>query len=228
MTITQNQKNHLPLALMSLQKHGYVCLSGTTPDMLSDVIAHLGTVIMVTDVRPKPAAKSLVCSRRGLDLHTDHHRAAYVAWHCLRQCENGGESLLCNARAVFDALDNKTQKVLSTIFLFEHCIFTGDKPSRPLISLEHGEVNCYYSFWLIRDGLSATQWKALHTFRGAIKSREFEIKLRQGDMLIVDNRRMLHGRKAINENQERFLKRYWIEDRINNRGDISHANHYAS
>jgi alpha-ketoglutarate-dependent taurine dioxygenase len=43
-----------------------------------------------------------------------------------------------------------------------------------------------------------------------------QLLLQKDDALIIDNRRILHGRTAITGSKDRFLKRYWIEKKAPN------------
>ncbi|MEQ1735230.1 MAG: TauD/TfdA family dioxygenase, partial [Rhodoglobus sp.] len=42
------------------------------------------------------------------------------------------------------------------------------------------------------------------------KVNAFEVRMKLGDILLVDNRRVLHGRRAIAEGSPRRLHRIWI------------------
>jgi hypothetical protein len=46
----------------------------------------------------------MVTSVRGLDYHTDHHKAKYIIWYCYKQTDLGGDSILLDAQKIFDQL----------------------------------------------------------------------------------------------------------------------------
>jgi alpha-ketoglutarate-dependent taurine dioxygenase len=52
---------------------------------------------------------------------------------------------------------------------------------------------------------------ALSAFQNYIRTAEIiQFKLSEGDWLIIDNHRMLHGRKAFLSGSNRILTRYWL------------------
>ena len=46
--------------------------------------------------------------------------------------------------------------------------------------------------------------------RAATAAAQFVVRLQEGDLLVVDNTRVLHGRRAIQESSPRRLTRFWI------------------
>lgn len=55
------------------------------------------------------------------------------------------------------------------------------------------------------------QTAAVEAFRRGLESAyETRLRLQPGDVLVVDNRRVLHGRTAIEGESERLLERLWI------------------
>lgn len=196
--------------LQDLRERGYTLLEQAGQSGLDDAIARLGRVIQMTDVRNNPNTPALVTSTRALDFHTDHPKADYIAWLCIEPSASGGESILADAEMAFSHLSPSEQDALAGIRLFEHKVFPDDQDSRPLISLANGRKLFYYSFWLVEDDLPSVQRNALNHFRKAVRECQIaEIKLRKDDILIVENSRVFHGRRAF-EGEERHLRRYWI------------------
>ena len=197
--------------LQELQKRGYALLEKAGRSGLNDAIGQLGEVIQVTEVRNNPNTRALVTSTRALDFHTDHPKADYIAWLCIEQSDSGGESILADADMAFARLSPDEQAELTKIRLFEHKVFPDDEDSRPLVSVApNGERRFYYSFWLVEDDLPASQKSALKHFRNAVSECQIaEITLRQDDILVVNNAKILHGRRAFTEDK-RWLTRHWI------------------
>lgn len=195
----------------SLLTNGFLHLTKQTESDLNDLISSLGEVFYTTDVVVKSESKGLVTSDRGLDFHTDHHKAKFIIWYCIKQTTKGGESILLDAEKVYQQLSYEDQEQLSTIELFEHKLFPDDKESYPLVRTdEKGKRMYYYSFWLVRN--SDKTDSALLNFQKAIKTTPFtNLNLEAGDILVIDNHRILHGRTAIEGSKDRFLKRYWIK-----------------
>lgn len=175
-----------------------------------EAITTLGATIQRTEVRVRPESKAMVTSQRSLDLHTDHHAARYIAWYCHRQSDEGGESLLLDARAAFDQLVPQHRDSLFNLQLHEHKVFADDPGSWPFVMYEQGRLRFYYSFWLTNP--SDRDEPAYKAFREALAAKPPTVlKLRPGDALIIDNHRMLHGRRAIGGMGDRYLERFWIK-----------------
>ncbi len=81
----------------------------------------------------------------------------------------------------------------------------------PLVELENGKPKFYYSFWLLKEKMGLEERTAGKRFQQLIQeTAPIKIKLQPSDFLIVDNRRILHGRTEIKGSQKRLLKRFWI------------------
>jgi hypothetical protein len=193
-----------------LAKQGHLHLEALPYGGFREVITALGSIIQRTEVRVRPESKAMVTSPRSLDLHTDHHAARYIAWYCHRQSDEGGESLLLDARAAFDRLAPEHRDRLFTLELHEHKVFPEDPGSWPFVMYDQDRLRFYYSFWL--TNLSDRDDPAYQAFQQALAATpRIELKLRPGDALIIDNHRMLHGRKTIGADGDRYLERFWIK-----------------
>lgn len=154
--------------------------------------------------------RALVTSDRALDFHTDHHRASFIAWHCLVQTLEGGASRLADARAAFDELGPEQQRLLAEIRLFETSIFPGDASTHPLVELGGAVPRFYCSFWSDAP-LDPDHAAAFEAFEAAIRRHQVaNFRLTPGDVLVIDNRRILHGRSAITGSRDRHLVRHWL------------------
>jgi len=195
----------------ALKTNGYFRLPQCSEELLNVLHAELGTVIFTTDVMVKPESSFLVTSAKALDYHTDHHKANYILWYCLKQTSAGGESLLIDAWKAFDALSDSDKKALHEIQLYEHKVFPDDQDSYPLAETKGGRVSLYYSFWLLKKTDKAHP--ALQAFQKNLKEiQPVKFLLQPRDVLVIDNHRMFHGRTAIEGSRDRFLKRFWIAE----------------
>jgi len=209
--------NDIEKLTTKLKENGWLHLTNKTDEQLNDILNTLGQVIMTTDVVVKPDGKGMVTSAKGLDFHTDHHNAKYILWHCLKQTDSGGDSILMDAEKIFQQLSADQQDQLKTIELFEHKVFPDDKESYPFVAIDNnGNRKFYYSFWLVKN--EDKQNEALLTFQKLIRETEpVRLNLKDKDILIVDNHRVFHGRTPIDGSKDRFLKRFWLTaNQINN------------
>lgn len=201
----------LKLIREGLASQGYVYLSGMRANDLEDVLRYLGEVIQITNIRVDNKSRALLASERGLDFHTDHSKADIVAWYCFGQANSGGESMLLDIEQILPRFSEEETRILSSIMLHEHKVFDDDEGSYPLIEKTGDKFKCYYSFWLVKRDLSKPQRFLLDKFQRIIRETKPRVILLQPkDILLVDNGRILHGRKPIEGGGNRFLKRYWI------------------
>lgn len=196
----------------AVRRHGFACVRGIEPRQLDGLLSPFGRVLHVEEVVVRPDSRALVTSRRALPPHTDHHRAAYIAWHCIRQTDQGGDSVLVDARAVWARLTDTHRAALTRVMLFEHSIFPGDDSTHPMVTLNlDGTPRFYYSYWLADRELTPEQKEAFDAFSEEVGAGPtVQLRLEPGDLLAIDNRRMLHGRTAIEGRPTRWLRRYWL------------------
>lgn len=90
--------------------------------------------------------------------------------------------------------------------------------SATILSFTKDKVRVNFLPWRIRTLASAKHRTALTKFIEFIRARAAEpggvipIMLSQGEILIIDNHRVLHGRPPLNERTARNLRRFWISD----------------
>lgn len=198
-------------ALASLRERGFALLGGVTEATQAALVASLGHVVHQMDVRARPSSRALVTSVRYLPPHTDHHRARWIAWQCVRAAVDGGTSILVDGREVYSGLARETRRALRGVRLREHSVFDGDMDQHPMVSEETtGAKRIYYSCWLCDELLEPTQREAFELFAEAVRrAPRREHRLVAGDVLVIDNGRMLHGRTAFGD-VRRWLRRSWI------------------
>lgn len=190
-----------------LTKKGFFLIQNKTEIELKEILSQLGNVINETDVIANSESKSLVTSDKYLDFHTDNHLAKYILWHCRKQAEKGGHSILCDAEEVYSQLTEDEKMALSKIHVYEHKMFPENRNSNSIVSEVDGQRRFYYSFWLARE-----KYRELPVFKKwqnlIQNSNHVKLLLEKNDVLVIDNHRIFHGRTAIIG--ERNLKRYWL------------------
>ena len=189
---------------------GYAHLNGLDAPSFEKVVQDLGNVIHRTSVTVRPESRALVMSDKALDLHTDHQEARFIAWHCIRQTDKGGTSLLLDIGEVFDRLQADERQHLSQMRFMAHKVFDGDPDEHPLLSKVDDHRRFYYAPFLVHS-VHRTD-PVLVKFRQLVREAPpIALDLKAGDVLVVDNHRMLHGRTAIFGSKDRHLERCWIK-----------------
>ena len=209
---TETLRDHEQINSMTneLKEKGFVHLTNQSEDQLQEILNPLGAVIMTTDVIIKKESKGLVTTALGIDFHTDHHNAKFVAWYCYKQTDLGGDSLLIDAEKLFLQLPIEQQESLKTVELFEHKIFPDDKSSYPFVEVDENN-NRQFHCSLVND-LDKVNSAFISFQKLVSETQPIKINLKQRDILIIDNHRMFHGRTPIEGSKDRHLKRYWLKN----------------
>lgn len=187
-------------------------------ESLDDILRWLGSVISVHEVQLGPRGR--VDSNRAISPHTDHHRAHWIVWKCVQQAERGGESVVVDALEVLRRLSLDHQSTLTKVSLFEPRMFEGDEGMCAVVTPGVGRTRLYYGDWLAREPMACDAKAALEAFTEGVRCADQQrSRLTPGDLLIVDNHRVLHGRTAF-EGGNRRLTRYWLGEAV--RGKEQH------
>lgn len=157
----------------------------------------------------------------------------YVAMACLNQAEKGGSSVLTDTRLIFRYLNNKNKEVLNILkkkFPFEKRGFSknGKLSNRiifkPIFELKNRTLRFRYLRDYIESGYRSKNYKitkqikkSFNVLDSLLEKRRFikKFKLNKGDILILDNRYMAHGRTKFQFDKKghnsRVLLRTWIK-----------------
>jgi hypothetical protein len=168
-------------------------------------------------------------SRAALDFHND--RADLIALLCVREAKEGGESLIVSARAILNLLAANNPEVVRTLFApfpnhrrgeERH----GEAPFTmiPVFSSSPAGLVMRYVRRFIEDSqlipesprLAPEQIRAMDAVDEIIHRPDVHVKLkmRPGDILFVENNRILHSRTEFSEYPEptrkRLMLRLWL------------------
>lgn len=204
---------------VELSEKGFSHIQFPQSKNVDAILAELGQVIQKTEIRENPKSTRLLSSNQGMSFHTDHNNANYIAWFCNSQSASGGQSLLIDTKSILQNFSESSFDLLQEISVKTHQVFYSDKLSVPLLSINDSErQSVYYAEWLVNKPACIKHQKALEQFEHLIKSAvPATLLLSEGDLLIIDNNRMLHGREGFPSHSNRWLTRYWIQSRnINN------------
>jgi gamma-butyrobetaine dioxygenase len=202
-------------------KYGFVILRGvpTRPGSLLDVARRFGfpretNFGLLFEVRSVPEANDLAYTGLALDAHTDNPYRDPVPGvqllHCLINESSGGMSTLVDGYAVAEALraaDPEGYRILAETpvrFVFQDS--EGDYTDyAPILEHDHAGRFTGIRFSPRLDFAPLLEPAALDRFYAArrrldamLRSAAFEIRflLQAGDLVMFDNRRLLHGRTA--------------------------------
>lgn len=200
-----------------LERDGYVIVREPVPPADFEALcAGLGTPGFETLVALREDRQTYLCQPGPVPLHTDHPAARYIGWHCLRQDSMDGAMLLVDHHAFFANASGAFLRTLEQVLLP-----TGWGPdpqgTHPVVTYAPGGLHLFYAPWLRPVAPSQEEGAALEGLcqlvAEAFLAPTVEVRLEPGQVLIIDNHRILHGRRALKAGSPRMLRRLWIRER---------------
>lgn len=188
------------------------------------------------DVKSTPQAKNVAYTQQYLGLHMDllymHNPPGFQFLHCLKNTCEGGSSLFSDSFKTILSLSKADEDLLSSLQLAYHYKNDGNyyynkhhliekrQQGRPLNVFNIRRVNYSPPFQaplptshrLHQDIEEYT--RALRKFTELAEAEEnlFEYRLEEGECVIFNNRRVLHGRRAFDATSgERWLKGCYVD-----------------
>lgn len=169
------------------------------------------------NVRSKPNPNNAAYTADALPLHTDlpnqETPPGYQFLHCLQNESTGGESTYVDGLRVAEYMQEHNPKafeLLSSVKIpFRFHDETHDiREHRPVISVIDGHIDeIKYNAHLAATfdmpaDVMYDYYVAYREFMGALNKPEFMInyRMKAGDMVVFDNRRVLHGRQVFDPN----------------------------
>jgi hypothetical protein len=172
----------------------------------------VGPTVSKAKIEVRQGQLALLHSPNEMSLHTDHPQVEMIAWYCVQPSDDGGESLLLDFNDIKALLAPEHLDELSNVKVAVPAVRSlGPRSVSPLLSPR----GLYYAEWLVQRDTIGAPCAALTAFREAIAALPWiHIRLDAGQMLIINNKRMMHGRKKIIEKERRrLLIRHWITHR---------------
>ena len=185
---------------------------------------------LVHSIAPNPATETAQISSSSkvtLELHTETAFHPYKPSHLILMCLRGDKNALttfCDVDHIIEELDDETVGHLtrnaymtSVDDSFRSNGEADQKIRMPILSEQKdGSFNICYDRALM-VGLDEDASKALDKLNKAIPKRTSSIALKSGDVLIIDNKKTIHGRLPFTpryDGTDRWLLRLLVIDRL--------------
>jgi alpha-ketoglutarate-dependent taurine dioxygenase len=188
-----------------IRTRGYAWVRNPIDDAsFSYLASELGEII--DDVTP--GGSSQIGQDCPMALHSDHPIATRVAWRCEAQDEGDGRTILIDARAALESLHPDTRARLETIRLPLPSAM--GQPPEPTRVVRDGRI--YFAPWLRPIDRGERDLQAIGALWRALRRQPpaFEARLTPGQVLLIDNGRMMHARGLLCADSARRLRRLWI------------------
>ena len=222
----------LAQALRRVARGGLVLLSGAgdDPAAVEKAIARFGFVRETNygrlfDVRVEAEPGNLAYTERPLDLHTDNPyrdpAPTLQLLHAIRADPGGGESVFVDGFAHAEALRRAAPEAYATLMRepvrFSFADASGARWSAFVPVLQPDSAGALRAVRLNHRSLDLTAgdvdrleawYEAYLNFYTRLHAPEaaYERRLAPGEMVIFDNRRVLHGRRAFHRGGARWLR----------------------
>ena len=192
----------------SIKHNGYIILKNKLSlNEYHYINKQLGSVINITNIEVNHKSDRKFNSHQPMSLHTDAYDVDLVSWFCQEQDLKDGTIILKNLKDYKDYFNEDEQKILKKIkikYPIYKRFYTGEYP---LLKKE----KFYYADWLEKNDYSKSKLVVLNKFKTFInKQNKIKIMLKKGDILIVNNTIIIHGRDAIEKDSKRLLYRTHI------------------
>jgi hypothetical protein len=174
-------------------------------------------------VQAEENATHYVNSNVAQPIHTDEgHTNQYprfAALYCFKQAALGGYSITVPFKPLYKQLRGHFGKLVDILFMNDSVTVRnslGDQRKSILLKLENGDVGISYSpvlqkMWCSDQVFQLFDFITIYVHN---PTNQIRLKLKENQVLLLDNCRALHGRTAFPKNDGRLLYRYWFGNRI--------------
>lgn len=204
-------------ALDQLWRHGLITLTDVPVDAAAtravlERIGYIRSTIFgnMWEFRSDGGFDDTASTPLGITPHTDgtysHDAPGLLGLHCHVYEAEGGDNVFVDSHAVAERLTATSREVLSTVDIPGRYIGDGSSlmAKRPVLRHEGSRlVQVSYNHhdrapFVLPEPLMSEVYAALFEFDALLNSPELQLDLamRRGDMVIFDNWRLLHGRRA--------------------------------
>ena len=168
----------------------------------------------------------------GGSIHSDgpqlNQPPKYVIMTCVQNAKKGGLSIITNAKKIFEFMKKKEPEYLNVLrknFFFERRGFSFNNSNifkKPIFEVKNKLIRFRYlreyiesAYKIKRKIINSAQLSALSYLDKALTSKKFktQYKLQDGDLIIINNNILAHGRsgfKLENKKARSFL-RIWVK-----------------
>ncbi|PRA80177.1 hypothetical protein CQ054_21310 [Ochrobactrum sp. MYb29] len=200
----------------TLSRNGWVALHNVSHSDFDHITNNLATRLYDSDIKLDAGRTHFVTKPLAIPYHCDSPRAGFIAWHCISTGSQSVPIKLVDTWKVLSSFDQEIVSALSETRLGFNCRITGNFCSLPVVNYYGNDENrpiVFFNPWNIPKNLTSLCHAALVSFEKALND-EFpaRINLQPGDVLVIDNHRIVHGRDALDEGTDRHLKRRLLED----------------
>ena len=183
-------------------------------DEFTQISQELGDIYHQTDIKIDSRSRTHFRSPKTLALHSDDFDADYVAWYCNNPGNDNVPTVLLDEMLFWAQLPSDMYPYLHDCYIKRY-----DEPLKPILrELSPSSPNIYFIPWNTVSPRTPKHQTALDTLTSLIneysQSHLNHIYHKKDHFLIIDNKRILHGRSSTSPSSSRHLIRLWIKNRV--------------
>jgi len=222
--------------LRTLLRFGVARLTGLSPETgaLEELVHRIGPVresnfgaFWSVRFEPSPTSTAYGCGRLAphTDLPTRETPPGFQWFHCLENHCEGGTSLMADGQAIVRYLAENEAHVYEALTELNWIFFNRSPDhdhrwSGPIIDPGHGQspmtIRSFYplrAFPDMEEKDIPRAYRAVRRFHQLTADARFEIRyeMAKGDVIVMDNRRILHGREAFSEDGKRHFRGCYLD-----------------
>ncbi|CAN7571888.1 TauD/TfdA family dioxygenase [Pararhizobium sp. LjRoot235] len=210
-----NAQSRQNFAFTQLKSKGWVHLKEAGGEVFENLTSNLAHKLYDSDVKLDPRFTHRVTKPEAIPYHCDSPRARYIAWLCLNSGKSPVPLKLVDAHGVAQLLPDEAVRRLALTRLGFNCRVHNHLCSMPVLSSPElaDDTLVFFNPWNIPKNLTGEHRDALRSFEERLNQADHaEIDFSVGDILIVNNHRVVHGRDALKGDTDRHLLRRLMED----------------
>ena len=173
---------------------------------LKALIDELGSVSRSADIKIQDEVDGPIHTNMSMPFHVDGFNEDFLLWFAIDGADDFEPTCLLDSKEILGLLNEEEMRVLSSIEVVRGELKT---------SLVTPNRFNYLPFMVDYEGLNIVQKKVyqrLHAVMRQVRDTSIiEVHLQPGYVLLIDNRRMVHGRRKLLHHSKRNLLRLWIQ-----------------
>ncbi|MGO4569323.1 TauD/TfdA family dioxygenase [Rhizobium sp. 2YAF20] len=192
-----------------IRVNGWTTVSKANQFVFDTITGQLASTLYDSDIRLDNSKTHNVAKPQAIPYHCDSPRAFYIAWICVDAGQRSVPLDIVDTLVTLDLLPQHTIEILKSIRLGFNCRVSNRLCSMPILSVSANQkTTVFFNPWNIPKNLTDEQYDAIEQFQQAIdKSPSKQVAFETGDILMIDNHRMVHGRQSLDQGSTRHLIR---------------------
>jgi Taurine catabolism dioxygenase TauD, TfdA family len=191
--------NTIEAIQVDLDDRGYFLDHGWTLDQLTLTMRNLGRIKQIDPICPQDDSSLFIRSKKPIPVHNEDPDVNWLAWYCEQAACDGGRTVLIDGDELGRVISQRTNVALRSVACSHR-----NPTLEPILS---ALGDWYLIPWNLPNALGREVLTALEELRAAISNLpNITCELKRGDILIVKNRRILHGREGFSDSSRKLIR----------------------